>query len=732
MARLFRRTNRGLLTCLTALLMLVGIGTFRGMNAQTQTQTYICSGGFTEEVIAAPILMTALSTVPNPVTPKNPVTGAPMLREDLAEYVSNLNAAIRLGKALFWDMQAGSDNRTACATCHFQAGQDGRTRNQLHPGANGQWDAPGVGPNSDLWSSAYPFTLPGVSDTDNITGSQGVRKATFGGIGKSGAEQISLVADPVFTVGGKNVRQVTRRNAPSTINAVFNHRNFHDGRAQAEFNGVNPFGNRDTSARVWVAGPLGPTQIDIHIDNAGLASQSVGPVLNDVEMSAAGRTWPDLGRKLMLIKPLGLQKVLPTDSVLGPYADPNTGLTTTYKAMIQAAFQPKWWNTTKTVRVNGRSYTMMEANTSLFWGLSVMLYQATLVSDQTPIDRYLVARAANDPNAAALLDEIAAQLSGDFGQAITRDNIINGLRLFELPPPPAPAPNGVGCMLCHVGAELTSASSRNLQHGIEADDIAFVNAGFDQRMERMFWRIPPVTPGTDQVTLNPLAWTLSEFNRLTPSVPPADVPLAVYDAGYYNIGVRPTPEDLGSEALDPFGTSWSIVRMLQTTLLDPSYIKVPGAALNCGINVVKNSSGFPLLSGALRKTERTLVSGAFKTPSLRNVELNGPYFHNGGKATLFQLMEFYDDGADFDNPALAPLIRPLGMSPDQIRDVIAFLLALTDERVRWQRAPFDHPQLFVPNGDSTPGTDNLIEVPPSGAAGGQPLQRFLNLNPFIQ
>jgi hypothetical protein len=234
------------------------------------------------------------------------------------------------------------------------------------------------------------------------------------------------------------------------------------------------------------------------------------------------------------------------------------------------------------------------------------------------------------------------------------------------------------------------------------------------------------------VTLNPLAWTLSEFNRLTPSVPPADVPLAVYDTGYYNLGVRPTANDLGSDALDPFGTSWSIVRMLQTTLLDPSYIKVPGGALNCGINVVKNSSGFPLLSGALRKTERALVAGAFKTPSLRNVELNAPYFHNGGKATLFQLMEFYDDGGDFDNPARAPLMRPLGMSPDQIRDVIAFLLALTDERVRWQRAPFDHPQLFVPNGDSAPGTDNLIEVPPSGAAGGQPLQRFLNLNPFIQ
>jgi hypothetical protein len=383
--------------------------------------------------------------------------------------------------------------------------------------------------------------------------------------------------------------------------------------------------------------------------------------------------------------------------------------------------------------VNGKSYTMMEANTSLFWGLSVMLYEATLVSDQTPIDRYLASRTPADPDGdPTLLDDIALQLSADAGVPLTSANLINGLKLFELPPPPAPGPNGLGCMLCHVGAELTSASARNVNHGIEPADVLFANAGFDQRMERMFWQIPPVAPGTNEVTLDPIAWTLTGFNTMTPAVPPADVPLAVYDTGYYNVGVRPTENDLGTGALDPFGTPWSIVRLLQTTFLDPSFIRVPGAGMNCGATLVKNSTGFPLLSGALRRTERTLVDGAFKVPGLRNVELNGPYFHNGGKSTLFQVMEFYDDGADFANPARAPLIRALGLSPAQIHDVIAFLLALTDERVRWQRAPFDHPQLFVPNGDNAPGTDNLIEIPSSGAAGGPPLQRFLNLNPFVR
>lgn len=76
-----------------------------------------------------------------------------------------------------------------------------------------------------------------------------------------------------------------------------------------------------------------------------------------------------------------------TDSVLGPLADTTTGLKTTYTALIQQAFQPKWWKSTKNVTVNGKSYSMMQANFSLYWGLAIMMYQATLVSDNTPMDQ---------------------------------------------------------------------------------------------------------------------------------------------------------------------------------------------------------------------------------------------------------------------------------------------------------------------------------------------------------
>ena len=48
-------------------------------------------------------------------------------------------------------------------------------------------------------------------------------------------------------------------------------------------------------------------------------------------------------------------------------------------------------------------------------------------------------------------------------------------------------------------------------------------------------------------------------------------------------------------------------------------------------------------------------------------------------------------------------IEPLGvllLTADEIDAIVAFLETLTDERVLFQCAPFDHPQLFVPNGIS--------------------------------
>jgi adenylate/guanylate cyclase family protein len=54
---------------------------------------------------------------------------------------SNLNDFVKdpamvraLAKALFWDMQVGSDGVQSCASCHFRAGADPRSKNQVSPG----------------------------------------------------------------------------------------------------------------------------------------------------------------------------------------------------------------------------------------------------------------------------------------------------------------------------------------------------------------------------------------------------------------------------------------------------------------------------------------------------------------------------------------------------------------------------------------------------------------------
>ena len=195
------------------------------------------------------------------------------------------------------------------------------------------------------------------------------------------------------------VRRVEPRNTPTVINAAFNFRNFWDGRANNVFNGVDPFGRRSTGARVLEVQADGSVaKVAVDLRNSSLASQAVGPALSPFEMSCAGRTFPHLGRKLLRLRPLGQQRVSPEDSVLGALSRaPQPGLSTTYAALIQRAFHSRLWDSERvfdgaqdevaspTPGAAGE-FSLMESNFSLFWGLAIQLYEATLVSDDTPFD----------------------------------------------------------------------------------------------------------------------------------------------------------------------------------------------------------------------------------------------------------------------------------------------------------------------------------------------------------
>ena len=649
--------------------------------------------------------LASLKTVPVPVPPnlgefvQNPTPGSP-----------SMLAAIRLGKALFWDMQVGSDGVQACASCHFVAGADNRSKNQVSPGLNAGDRTFQVGgsPNYQLTEADFPFhkvdpTKGAVlRDSNDVTSSQGVFRRDFVSVTKGSAvDTCNRVPDPNgFSVGGLNVRRVEPRNAPTVINAVFNFRNFWDGRANNSFNGVNPFGQRDPNAVIYQNDGVAinhPVHVDIQLGS--LASQAVGPPGSKFEMSCDSRTFPAIGRKLLKLRPLTRQWVDPNDSVLGPIANsrlvpPAPGIQPDYDLLIQQAFRPEYWNSTpfQTITIGGVAYRQIEANFSLFFGLAVQLYESTLVANDSLVDRYF------DGTGGLTADQLA------------------GLNVFT----------GQGrCMACHGGPELTNASVSNVTN---------------ERLERMHM-------GNDGI--------------------------AVYDNGFYNTGVRPTLEDVGVGGTDPFGNPLSETGFCQAFIQQHPGQACPiknenatGQLQNTSISALigprpnENIVAAPLAPPCPQRPttsvfdpttgtftcDRINVMGAHKTPGLRNVELTGPYMHNGGMATLRQVVDFYNRGGDFaqaNQDNLDPNIVPLGLTETQKNQLVAFMLALTDNRVKLDQAPFDHPQLFVPNGHPTPltndsnnpgqATDSLLMIPAVGAAGrdiDDPVEGFLDVDQF--
>lgn len=70
------------------------------------------------------------------------------------------------------------------------------------------------------------------------------------------------------------------------------------------------------------------------------------------------------------------------------------------------------------------------------------------------------------------------------------------------------------------------------------------------------------------------------------------------------------------------------------------------------------------------------MKGAFKTPTLRDIALTGPYFRDGSATTLMDVVEHYDRGGD-DKSNLSKDIRPLNLTSAEKADLVAFMLTLT-------------------------------------------------------
>jgi cytochrome c peroxidase len=700
------------------------------------------------------------------------------LPAQLGDFVRDMDRAVELGKALFWDVQVGSDGLTACASCHYHAGVDNRPRNTLNPGANGRFDllhsGASGGPNTRLSTADFPFVkylnpLEGlglIGNSDDVRGTAGVFRTDFRGVDPLEDTDAGVdVDDARFQVNGTDTLQVTGRDAPTTIGAVFFHRLFWDGRANHFFNGRNIWGNADTSGpkvlEKRLDGSLG--EVAVLLDNAALASQAVGPVLSDVEMSWIGRSWPEVGKKMLTRSPLQGQLVDATDSVLGRLAHvPGPGLTpgVTYADMVRAAFQERWWGSDARTAAG---YSQAEANFSLFFGLALLCYEATLIPDQAPFDRYRSGdrSAMNDQElaglavftgkgkcitchdtpmfAGALRDEVIHNSPEESEGLIERMMIANTLamgsltfatepRTGELPLDFNPFRQPVSLYSDEpellLATMVLPAGQRCPPAGVTTYTLFPTSQISPQADFRGTVRIESdgachlrVTVSFDWNAAGPgFYWYELAIGglRFPMLIAPASRQ-AAYDNGFYNIAVRPTEEDLGVGGSGPFGPL-SITRRVQN-----------------GEDVGQNTHGGPVAPG-----ERVAVNGAFKTPTLRNIELTGPYMHNGSMASLAQVVEFYARGGDFGlENARDKDIDVAGFTLDleEQAELVAFLKTLTDPRVRHEAAPFDHPELPLKAGHVgdalTVAADalgnGLLEIehrPATGAAGGPAIPTF--------
>ena len=686
-----------------------------------------------------------------------PIPPVPGLLDGADPIIKDKDMAIALGKALWWDNNVGSDGMV-CAGCHGRAGAGQRVKNQLNPGQHSlkpsgqtfQAMASGLGsggPNYTVNTRDFPFYQfndpldkgSGVKfSTDDVLSSAGTFSGDYIGASKftGASDECVRSADPLFNVHGVGTRRAERRNAPSLINTVFNYRTTWNGYGNNVFNGSSENGERDPDSGVWVK--INARKVEkqpLHLANASIAAVAIGAALDTYEIPCRQRTVADVGRKLLLRQPLQNQRVHNEDSVLGPFSlsspgNLKPGLNTTYKNMITQAFNPKYWSYSgigpfPAPPPGQAPYNQMEANFPLFYGLAIQLYVSTLVSDQAPID---------------LTPRVPSTYRPTWeGMGYTPEQIVslkNGFDQFL----------SNHCNLCHSGPVLTLAA-------------IVPNATL-------------VTPTTPPTYFGP-SHSRRAFgpNAMGPNNGAASAGITPYsnvitrdqtrfgnyklmDVGFANTGVGDPDDDPGVGQNDDFGplsfseqyvqyllggtptgfVSPDVKKVRACDFLYPLAFNVPGPdttlftvadGIKADVNVsdpntCRTYSQFagkdafiptPAAAAANLANMKMMVAtkGAFKIPSLRNVELTGPYMHNGGMSTLEQVVEFYARKGNVDNDdqhimidsiTLAGEPGPEGqaLAAKNRADLIAFLKTFTDDRVRYQKAPFDHPELIVQMG----------------------------------
>ncbi|MGH7182843.1 MAG: hypothetical protein ACREJN_12805, partial [Nitrospiraceae bacterium] len=432
-----------------------------------------------------------------------------------------------------------------------------------------------------------------------------------------------------------------------------------------------------------------------------------------------------------------------------------------YAELIKKTFDPKYWAAPGLYSIkNGqlvkdpKGHTQMEMNFSMFWGLSIMLYESTLVSDQSEFDSLQAA-------SSLVMNPQFIPAGPAIGGCTSPTNNVEELLLrgctifsrFNVGLPTAPtAVRGGNCFICH-----------NAQGG-----------GVGRLSQ------PLLSEGTTSL----VGETFALFLTVTDVNNTQDL----RDQGFASIGLRPAFSDRISGNSDPYGNPLSFGRQLWNYLVHGTAVQDPVLQRLITAGTAPSKVNPPAtLPNTFSKLE---VDGSAKAPILRNAALTPPYFSWGGYPSLRQALKVYnrgsnrrdilasgsieahgstcssgdDSGSGLDgnqnwpvagdcNTNTTGVIIPLGLSDcealdgsapktaclakshtvdnDDLAALARFLKSLTDRRVQCDMAPFDHPALTIFNGhtgiDSNhdgKANDIVFTLPAVGAVGYAPSSGF--------
>jgi len=496
--------------------------------------------------------------------------------------------------------------------------------------------------------------------------------------------------------------------------------------------------------------------------------------------------------------------------VLSAYRDATgRGLNKTYASFIKEIFDQRFWGDgsgndvcvnasgVREAAVSGAcpTYTLLQYNFPLFFGLSVQAYEATLTTSETIVDliaggkatgvvvsgkaRITVDGMALDGcvmavqlnNSAADVALATQQCAAHYAKFI-HPGAVSGSESGLAPNPVPPGTPIGGCI-----TPTSCASSPNQTHGVNT--LLNVNRG----LGRFF----AGATGCSVCHFNPeftgaTVSTVTRFGAQLPALPNGQLrkelearavlermPIfsgapAVYDVGFYNLGVRPTATDVSiGDSIGGVPISiGSILNIANGGRAGANDVAKTKATADLLINKVKIPSSpldltpqpFPTvvgcaiaLTGGLNgciptivPNERLQINGSFKAPGLRNVKFTGPFMHNGSKMSLRQVLEFYKTAGHFTQINFNNLdagLKVFNLAADEESALIEMMeTGLTDWRVAYKQGPFDHPELCLPNGhDPVSGKTKITALAAVGRSGSsKPIASFeemLGGNPTV-